>query len=190
MPIAEASARFYVPPDRITRVIRLESEGATHLRGLPIRNPAGAIGLMQLMPATWHDMNLRRALGSDPDVPTTISCRHRLSAAYAHFGYPSLCRVQCRTGAHGRPTERGSQPPGESRSYLELASRKSVARTTDQSLRTGLFAIKDCSPLCAEKPVDRLFAILAERTSLKRAGFGRKTPFQLSDLSGFILKYC
>lgn len=48
--IAEAAARFALPPDWIERVMRAESAGRTHIGGRPIRSRVGAIGLMQLMP--------------------------------------------------------------------------------------------------------------------------------------------
>src|SRR3546814_15521362 len=59
--IAEASARFGVPQAWIERVMRAESRGRTTLAGRPITSRAGALGLMQLMPATRGEMRPRRA---------------------------------------------------------------------------------------------------------------------------------
>src|SRR5436305_11383922 len=67
--IEEASTRFGIPTSWIECVIRAESRGFTTLNGRPIRSRAGAMGLMQLMPATWADMRARLALGSNPDDP-------------------------------------------------------------------------------------------------------------------------
>src|SRR3546814_18191275 len=67
--IQEASTRFGIPTSWIERVIRAESRGLTVLNGRPIRSRAGAMGLMQLMPATWKEMSTRLSLGSNPDDP-------------------------------------------------------------------------------------------------------------------------
>lgn len=60
-PVAEAAHRFGIPEVWIWRVMHAESRG----------NPravsrAGAMGLMQIMPATWTMLSARHRLGSDP----------------------------------------------------------------------------------------------------------------------------
>ena len=67
--IAEASARFAVPVAWIERVMRAESGGHTMLGGRPITSHAGAMGLMQLMPATWAAMRAAHGLGGNPHDP-------------------------------------------------------------------------------------------------------------------------
>ncbi len=62
--IADASARFSIPPSWIRAVMRVESGG--NARAL---SPKGAIGLMQIMPNTWFAMRQRYHLGSDPYDP-------------------------------------------------------------------------------------------------------------------------
>ena len=62
--IAEASRRFGVPEGWIRAVMRVESRG--DVRAI---SPAGAMGLMQVMPDTWTDLRLRHSLGSDPFSP-------------------------------------------------------------------------------------------------------------------------
>ena len=59
--IAEASARFGVPARWIVEVMQVESRGDP--RAL---SPRGAIGLMQLMPATYASLAARYGLGPDP----------------------------------------------------------------------------------------------------------------------------
>jgi hypothetical protein len=62
--IAEASSRFTIPPGWIRAVIQAESGGD------PLAlSPKGAIGLMQIMPATWAVLRHRYHLGSDPYDP-------------------------------------------------------------------------------------------------------------------------
>ena len=50
--IAQASARFGVPEAWIAAVMAAESGGRAHLNDRPITSRAGAMGLMQQMPAT------------------------------------------------------------------------------------------------------------------------------------------
>lgn len=90
--IAEASTRFGVPTSWIERVMHAESRGLTMLNGHPIRSRAGAIGLMQLMPATWDEMRARLALGSDPDDPhdNILAGTLYLRLMYDRFGYPGV----------------------------------------------------------------------------------------------------
>lgn len=59
--IAEASARFSIPPSWIRAVMQVESGG--NERAL---SPKGAVGLMQIMPATWEALRRRYRLGADP----------------------------------------------------------------------------------------------------------------------------
>lgn len=90
--IEEASARFGVPADWIRRVIRAESGGRTTRLGRPIVSPAGAMGLMQLMPGTWRDLRAALGLGADPHVPrdNILAGTFYLRAMYDRFGYPGL----------------------------------------------------------------------------------------------------
>lgn len=89
---AEASARFGVPVEWIEAVMRAESGGRTRIGGRPIRSSAGAMGLMQLMPATWANMRARLGLGHDPDDPhdNIFAGTLYLRLMYERFGYPGL----------------------------------------------------------------------------------------------------
>jgi len=88
----EAATRCGVPVAWIERVIRAESGGLTTLGGRPITSRAGAMGLMQLMPATWTAMRQRLALGFDPHDPrdNIIAGSCYLRSMYDRFGYPGL----------------------------------------------------------------------------------------------------
>ncbi len=59
-----AAARFGLPVDLIEAVIAAESGGQARAV-----SPAGALGLMQLMPGTWGELRIRLGLGSDPFDP-------------------------------------------------------------------------------------------------------------------------
>jgi soluble lytic murein transglycosylase-like protein len=47
----------------------VESAGQTMLDCRPITSPAGAMGLMQVIPDTYAEMRLRHGLGGDPYDP-------------------------------------------------------------------------------------------------------------------------
>lgn len=59
--VAEASRRFGVPESWIRSVMRVESAG-----NRVAVSHAGAMGLMQVMPATYAGLRLRYGLGADP----------------------------------------------------------------------------------------------------------------------------
>ncbi len=60
-PVAEAAQRFGIPELWIWRVMHAESRGR-----ISAVSRAGAMGLMQIMPATWASLTARHRLGSDP----------------------------------------------------------------------------------------------------------------------------
>jgi soluble lytic murein transglycosylase-like protein len=68
--VTEASQRFHVPTVWIRAVMRAESFGAVHAI-----SPKGAMGLMQIMPATWAELRQRYRLGA-----SNVSRTMRLTA--------------------------------------------------------------------------------------------------------------
>lgn len=62
--ITEAAQRFGIPEHWIRAVMRVESAG--DVRAI---SSAGAMGLMQVMPATWADLRARHRLGANPYDP-------------------------------------------------------------------------------------------------------------------------
>ncbi|MCK8279230.1 lytic transglycosylase domain-containing protein, partial [Erwinia amylovora] len=65
--ITEASQRFHVPKAWIRAVMAHESGGRTMLgQDRPIVTRAGAIGLMQVLPATYDEMATQHRLGANP----------------------------------------------------------------------------------------------------------------------------
>ena len=99
--IAEAALRFDVPQAWIVAVMRAESGGRTHLDGVPITSRAGAMGLMQLMPATYRELARLHGLGPDPYDPrdNILAGAAYLSAMRARFRLPRpVRRLQRRTG--------------------------------------------------------------------------------------------
>jgi soluble lytic murein transglycosylase-like protein len=67
--IREASARFDVPELWIRSVMHVESDGNEYLNGQLVTSGAGAMGLMQVMPATYDELRQQYNLGDDPFDP-------------------------------------------------------------------------------------------------------------------------
>ncbi len=67
--ISEAAQRFDVPERWIREVMRTESGGREYVNGQLVTSPKGAMGLMQVMPATFDLMRQRHGLGDDPYDP-------------------------------------------------------------------------------------------------------------------------
>ena len=67
--IATAAHRFDIPEAWIAAVMRAESGGQATVDGRPILSPAGAMGLMQVMPQTYAALRARYGLGADPYAP-------------------------------------------------------------------------------------------------------------------------
>ena len=90
--IAEASQRFGVSESIIMSVIRAESGGQITLNGRPITSRAGAMGLMQLMPATWAELRSELQLGSNPYDPrdNILAGTLYLRKLGDRFGYPGM----------------------------------------------------------------------------------------------------
>jgi hypothetical protein len=69
-PVVTDAARLqHVNAVLIRAVIQVESNGCERLEDKPITSAAGAMGLMQLLPATWSVYRDRLKLGEDPYEP-------------------------------------------------------------------------------------------------------------------------
>lgn len=121
-PIAEAAQRFGVPERWIWAVMRAESNG--DLRAV---SPVGAMGLMQIMPATWASLRARYRLGSDPfDARDNILAGAAyLREMYDRYGNATAMLAAYNAGS-GRTDEylsRGRPLPVATRAYIaKLAS--------------------------------------------------------------------
>ncbi len=90
--IVEASRRFDVPERWIRAVMKVESGGHEFLDGRPVTSAAGAMGLMQLMPATYEEMRAENHLGDDPYDPhnNILAGAAYLRAMYDLYGVPAF----------------------------------------------------------------------------------------------------
>ncbi|MEW5997900.1 MAG: lytic transglycosylase [Proteobacteria bacterium SG_bin5] len=126
--VADAARRFGIPEAWIWAVMRVESNGDS--RAI---STAGAMGLMQIMPATWASLRARHGLGADPyDVRDNIMA----GAAYLremHDRYGDatamLAAYNAGPGRYDDYRSRGRPLPAETRAYLaRLASITGGAR--------------------------------------------------------------
>ncbi len=90
--IAQASEHFDVPQVWIREVMNVESGGNEYLDGEPITSPAGAMGLMQVMPDTYQELESEYGLGGDPYDPrdNIFAGTAYLREMYDLFGSPGF----------------------------------------------------------------------------------------------------
>jgi hypothetical protein len=91
--IDQASKRVGVPSDWIKAVAEEESGGRTMLApNVPITSSMGAMGIMQLMPQTWREMQQIYKLGPNPYDPhdNILAGAAYLRSLYWEYGYPGM----------------------------------------------------------------------------------------------------
>lgn len=120
--ITEASQRFHVPKAWIRAVMRQESGGRTMLgQDQPIVSRAGAMGLMQVLPATYVEMAGQYRLGGNP-----FDARANIMAGTAYlrwlhqkYGYPAMfAAYNAGPGRLEDHLRQGAKLPAETRAYI------------------------------------------------------------------------
>lgn len=141
--ITEASLRFGIPERWIKRVMRAESGGKTTLNGRPIRSHAGAMGLMQVMPATWAQLTKTHRLGKNPDEPRAniLAGTAYLRDMYDRFGHPGLFAAY-------------NAGPGRYHAYLHGRRRLPAETIAYVRIVTGKPSFARSGPL--QTPVERI----------------------------------
>lgn len=113
--LAEAAQRFGIPAAWIRAVMRVES--ANDVRAI---SPKGAMGLMQIMPATWADLRARHRLGGDPYDPrdNILAGAAYLRELHDRYGSPGFLAAY--NAGPGRYEEHlaGRPLPAETRAYV------------------------------------------------------------------------
>ncbi|WP_291718794.1 transglycosylase SLT domain-containing protein [Magnetospirillum sp. 64-120] len=115
---AEATRRFGIPAVWIEAVITVESAGDPHAL-----SPKGAMGLMQLMPATWESMRDRLDLGNDPFNPRAniLAGTAYLSDLHARYGSPGfLAAYNAGPVRYEDHLATGRPLPAETQAYLAV----------------------------------------------------------------------
>lgn len=170
--IAEASRRFGIPATWIRAVMRAESAGDTQAV-----SHAGAIGLMQVMPATWADLRVRHRLGADPYDPRDNILAGTAYLRELHDRYGSVIAMLAAYNAGPGRYEAslaGRPLPAETRAYLtnltpmvdstsDLRSTHIAAIDPPVWTRSPIFIAQAgrmpaVAPEAADQKPDRLFA--------------------------------
>lgn len=118
--IAEASQRFGIPPRWIEAVITAESRGNPDAR-----SRKGAVGLMQLMPATWQVLREELQLGSDPASPrdNILAGTAYLRVLYDKYGFAGfLAAYNAGPGRYEAWRDSAKPLPAETRAYVTKLS--------------------------------------------------------------------
>ncbi|NQE65023.1 lytic transglycosylase domain-containing protein [Caulobacter sp. RHG1] len=117
--VEAAAARFALPADLIEAVIAVESGGRTGAV-----SPAGAMGLMQLMPGTWTDLRSRLGLGADPFDPADniVAGAAYLRELLDRYGAPGFLAAYNAGPARYEASLAGRPLPLETRLYVARLS--------------------------------------------------------------------
>jgi Transglycosylase SLT domain len=153
--ISAAGHRFAVPAPWIRAVMRAESGGVPS-----VTSPAGAMGLMQIMPATWAGLCRRYGLGADPYEPhdnvlAGVAYMRELLDRYGSPGFLAAYNAGPERLDDHRLT--GRPLPDETRRYLAVVSPQLVA---DRSFHTPMsptwpiLAEIRASDLTVQKPIE------------------------------------
>jgi hypothetical protein len=115
--VAEASRRFGVPEAWIRAVMRAESAGEPRAV-----SSAGAMGLMQIMPATWADLRARHSLGRDPYDPrdNILAGTAYLRELHNRYGSPGFLAAYNAGPGRYEASLAGRPLPTETRAYVAL----------------------------------------------------------------------
>lgn len=115
--VSEAAQRFGIPASWIRAVMRAESAGDPRAV-----SPKGAMGLMQIMPATWAELRLRHGLGSDPFSPRDSILAGAAYLREMHDRYGSVALMLAAYNAGPARTDEhlatGRALPAETRAYV------------------------------------------------------------------------
>ncbi|WP_425105149.1 lytic transglycosylase domain-containing protein [Ancylobacter sp.] len=165
--IDEAAQRFELPASWIRAVLRAESGGDPRAV-----SPAGAMGLMQIMPATWDELRVHHGLGADPFDPRDNILAGAAYLRQLHDRYGSIrAMLAAYTAGPARyeASLAGERLPLETRTYIaalapiidnqSAAGAAASVRPMAQSWREApLFA----TPPARSNPTDA--ALLAPRS--------------------------
>ncbi|WP_246682620.1 lytic transglycosylase domain-containing protein [Mesorhizobium sp. B3-2-1] len=113
--IAEASHRYRIPQRWIRAIMLLES--AHDPRAVSRK---GAVGLMQIMPATWAELRLRHQLGRDPYDPrdNILAGTAYLRELYDRYGSPGFLAAYNAGPGRYEASLKGLPLPAETRAYV------------------------------------------------------------------------
>ena len=114
--VTEASRRFSVPEHWIRAVMHVESGAKQRAR-----SKKGAMGLMQIMPATWTELRSRYRLGADPYDPrdNILAGAAYIRELHDRYGTPGfLAAYNAGPGRYERHLATGRPLPAETLAYV------------------------------------------------------------------------
>jgi len=172
--IREAAARFDVPEMWIRAVMQQESGGKEYANGAVITSSAGAMGLMQVMPATYDDMRAQYSLGSDPFDPhdNILAGSAYMRQMYDIYGSPGfLAAYNCGPNCLDDYLSNNRPLPGETRHYVAMIGPEIEGVYPEQRSQAEQYAI---NALPIEIPPGRRYGRPVRLAS--RSGGGGRVP--------------
>ena len=170
--VAEAAQRFGLPETWIYAVLRTESAGR-----VGAVSPAGAMGLMQLMPGTWDRQRSRYGLGSDPFDPrdNIIAGTSYLRELYDSYGANGfLAAYNAGPGRYEDWRDRGRPLPAETRAYVaKIAPMLQLA-----SVPASVASASPMQPVRASWSQSQLFAVRNDGDDGASGSFAAAAPSQ------------
>jgi hypothetical protein len=134
--VSEAAERFAIPAAWIRAVMRIESHG-----NVKAVSPKGAVGLMQIMPATYAELRERYALGVDPYDPhdNIVAGAAYLREMHDRFGASGfVAAYNVGPARYENHLATGRPLPDETRNYVaSLAPLLPDAQTGDSAIAAG-----------------------------------------------------
>ncbi|WP_426387073.1 lytic transglycosylase domain-containing protein [Sphingobium sp. R-21] len=117
--IAEAASRFALPSAWLHAIMHAESRGK--LRAV---SPKGAMGLMQIMPATWDYLRARHRLGPDAFDPhdNIIAGAGYIRELFDRYGSPGWIAAYNAGPGRYEAALRGRPLPAETRAYVAMVA--------------------------------------------------------------------
>ncbi|OZB11126.1 MAG: lytic transglycosylase [Rhizobiales bacterium 39-66-18] len=114
--IAEAAERFDIPAGWIRAVLRAERDGDP--RSV---SPTGAMGPMQIMPATWAELRIHYGLGDDPFDPhdNIMAGAAHLRELFDRYGNPGFLAAYNAEPTRDEASRKGRPRPLERSAYVD-----------------------------------------------------------------------
>ncbi|WP_294533930.1 lytic transglycosylase domain-containing protein [uncultured Rhodoblastus sp.] len=144
--VGEASQRFGIPVSWIRAVMHAESGKDIHAL-----SPKGAMGLMQIMPATWASLRARHGLGANPYDPhdNILAGAAFLRELHDRYGSPGfLAAYNAGPGRYEDHLATGRPLPKETRAYVAA-----IAPLIGKGPITGAIAIASVPRSRTEGPI-------------------------------------
>lgn len=168
--VSEASQRFGIPEGWIYAVMRTESAGR-----IDAVSPAGAMGLMQLMPGTWARQRARFGLGADPFDPrdNILAGTSYLREMYDNYGATGmLAAYNAGPGRYEQWRDDSRPLPAETRAYVA----RIVPMLQPSSAATVVASASSVQPVRISWTQGQLFAVRGNAAADASGSFAAAAP--------------